>query len=120
MRIGIILFFYKNIKKQQYAHTKSVARLDDSENLSKKKTQHAHTNSVARFVNSENWSKTFFFYKNIKKQQYAHTKSVAARSVDSENLSKKNIFKKKKQYAYTKSVASRLVNRENLSTKNKK
>ncbi len=28
----IIFFFYKNIKKQQYAHTKSVARLVDSEN----------------------------------------------------------------------------------------
>ncbi len=49
------------------------------------------TQIFSRLVDSENWSKKFF-YKNIKKQQYAHTKSVA-RLDDSENLSKKkNIF----------------------------
>ncbi len=51
----------------------------------KKKKQHAHTKSVARLVNSENWS-TFFFYKNIKKTIRPH-KSVAG-LVDSKNLSK--------------------------------
>ncbi len=67
-------FFFKNIKKQQYAHTKSVARLVNSENLSKNnnnnKQQHAHTKSVARLVDCENWSKIniyiyiFFFLNN--------------------------------------------------------
>ncbi len=49
-----------------------------------KKNNHAHTKSVARLVESEIWSK-----KNLKKEQHAHTKSVA-RLVDSENWSKKN------------------------------
>ncbi len=74
MRIGLIFFFYKNIKKQQYAHTKNVARLVDSENWSKKilKQQYVHTKSVARLVDSENFSDIFFFF--TKKLQYAHTK----------------------------------------------
>jgi len=57
--------------KQQYAHTKSVARLFDRENWSKKmfykkkKTKlYAHTKSVAKIVDSENWSKTFFVQKH--------------------------------------------------------
>ncbi len=41
--------------------------------------------NVARLVDSENLSKTFFFSKKFKKQ-YAHTKSVA-RLFDSENFS---------------------------------
>ncbi len=63
MRIGLIIFFF--YKNKQHAHIKSVARLVDSENWSKKKRkrkekkkkQHAHTKSVARLVDSENWSK---------------------------------------------------------------
>ncbi len=76
-------------KQQQYAHTESVAGLDNSENWSKKiqknntrttkvlldqsivrislktiiqlnkKQQHAHTKNVARLVDSGNWSKLF-------------------------------------------------------------
>ncbi len=42
-------------KKQQHVHTKSVARLVDSENCQKKKKKHAHTKIVARLVDSENW-----------------------------------------------------------------
>ncbi len=64
MRICLKKIVYKNIKKQQYAHTKSVA---------------------ARLVDSENWSKNIFMYFFL--QKYAHTKSLA-RLVDSENLSK--------------------------------
>ncbi len=91
MRIGIILF-YKNIKKQQYAHTKSVAaRLVDSENLSKKKIyiyiskidiyiflkkQHAHTKSVARLVDSENWSNLVFLQKKTKNNNNTRTQKV--------------------------------------------
>ncbi len=51
MKIGLT----KN-KKNNHAHTKSVARLVESENWSKKKKKkHAHTKSVARLVESENW-----------------------------------------------------------------
>ncbi len=51
---------WSKIKKQTTnAHNKSVARLVDSENQSKKikitKQQHAHNKSVARLVDSENW-----------------------------------------------------------------
>ncbi len=56
-----------------------------------------------------------FFYKNIKKQQYAHKKSVAARLVDSENLSKKYIYIKNN--TPTQSAADRLVDSENFSQK---
>ncbi len=88
-------FFYKNIKKQQYAHTKSVARLVNSENLSKNnnKQQHAHAKSVARLVDCENWSKKKYIYFFFKKQ-HAHTKSVA-RLVDSDNWSNLVFFTKK-------------------------
>ncbi len=79
MRIGL---------KKKHAHTKSVARLVDSENCSKKKQQqHAqhNTKSVASLVDSENWSK-----KNVyTKKKTLHTISVT-RLVDSENWS--NIF----------------------------
>ncbi len=114
MRIGLNNFFYKNIKKQQYAHTKSVARLVNSENLSKKKIYiyillHAHTKSVARLVDSKNLSKKYiyiyilfllyFFFKH----QHAHTNSVA-RLVDSENKSifflQKNNTRKQKVLLY--------------------
>ncbi len=67
-----------------------------------------HTKSVARLVDSENWSKTIFFSKKNKKQ-CAHTKSAAARLVDRVNLSKKKIVKKK-QHTHTKSV-DRLISR---------
>ncbi len=50
--------------------------------------QHAHTKSAARFVDSENWFK-HFFTKTIKNNNMPTQKSVAARLVDSENLSKK-------------------------------
>ncbi len=59
VRIGPKIFFYKKKQKQLRAH-KSVVRLVDSENWSKKKIykkqqqQHAHTKSVARLVDSEN------------------------------------------------------------------
>ncbi len=60
MRIGL----KKPTKKNQHAHTKSVARLVDSENWSKKNKykklklnqQHAHTESVAKLVDSKTWS----------------------------------------------------------------
>ncbi len=55
MRIGII-FFFKNIKKQQYPHTKIVARLVDNENLLQKNTIRTQKR-VARLVDSKNWSK---------------------------------------------------------------
>ncbi len=56
--------------------------------------------------------------KKTKKKQYqhAHTKSVAARLVDSENWSKTFFFTKKRQYAHTKIVA-RLADSENWSKK---
>ncbi len=79
MRIGLKNFFYKNIKKQQYAHTKSVARLVDSEHLSKK---------------------YFFFTKTLKNNNMPTQKSVATRLVDSENFSQK----KKKCYTHTQKV----------------
>ncbi len=69
--------FYKKKKTKQYAHTKSFARLVDSENFSKKNTnnkqQHAHTKSVARLVDSENWSKKMYLQK-INKTIRAHKK----------------------------------------------
>ncbi len=72
MRIGLKKMFYKKKKTKQYAHTKSFARL----------------------VDSENWSKKMYLQKNNKKQ-YAHTKSVAS-LVDSENWFKKNVLQKEK------------------------
>ncbi len=60
MRIGLKHFFTKKNTKQHYAQTKSVARLVESENLSKKKKiQYAHTKSVARLVDSENLSNKY-------------------------------------------------------------
>ncbi len=71
MRIGLKKNIYKKIHKQQYAHTKSVARLVDRENWSKKnilqkeqnKTIRSHK-SVARLVDSENWFTKICFAKN--------------------------------------------------------
>ncbi len=40
--------------------------------ICKKKIQQAHTKSVARLVDSENWSNNIF-YKKFKKQKYAQT-----------------------------------------------
>ncbi len=38
-------------------HTKSVARLVETENWSEKKQKYAHRKSIARLVDSENWTK---------------------------------------------------------------
>ncbi len=68
VRIGLNIFFFQNFLKQQYAHTKSVARLVDSENWSKKiqkKTIRAHKN-VVRLVDRESWSKKHFLQKENK------------------------------------------------------
>ncbi len=63
MRIG------KKKKKKKHAHTKSFARLVDSENWSKEekvkhKKKHAHKKSVARLVDGENWSKKYITINN--------------------------------------------------------
>ncbi len=67
MRIGLKKNYYK---KNNHAHTKSVARLVESENWSKKK-KNTHTKSVATLVDSENWSK-----KTIIKKTTTRTKKV--------------------------------------------
>ncbi len=97
----LLLLFFK-----ETTH-KNVARLVDSENLSKKRKRsktnkkYAHTKSVAaRLVDSENWCKNIFFIK--KQQQHAHKKSVSI-LVDSENLSKKQP-KQKNYYTHTQKV----------------
>ncbi len=65
MRIGLKKNYYK---KNNHAHTKSVARLVDSENWSKKnKKKHAHTKSVARLFDTEKLTKK-------KKKTRAHKK----------------------------------------------
>ncbi len=80
MRIGLKNYFYKNINKQQYVHTKNVARLVDCENWSKKNV-----------------------YQKILKEQYARAKSVAT-LVDSKNFSKKYIYIVFKNNTHTQKV----------------
>ncbi len=74
-----------------------------------------HTQKVLLDLSIVRIGLNLFFYKNIKKQQYAHKKSVAARLVDSVNLSKKNIYIKNN--TPTQSAADRLVDSENKKKK---